>query len=509
MAAQSVSGESLPVVEHTLANGMRFLILERPSSPTVSFMVQFQVGSVNEVLGYTGIAHMLEHMLFKGTTTVGARNLERELTLFPVIDVVNDSIVVENARPTGGDSTRLAALHTLLEQLEDSARAYATPNEFDRILTQNGANGLNAVTDVEGTYYFVDLPVNRAQLWFVLEADRMRNPVFREFYSERDVVAEERRMRVDTQPGGLLWEALLATAYQVHPYGVPVVGHMSDIQSYSRRQVEEYYRRYYGPNNAVVAIVGGIDADSAVAWADRYFAPLLPGDEPRPVLAVEPPQRGERRVEVRFAAEPQVRIGWHVVNESHADRPALSMLAAVLSGGRTTRLYQRMIVKEQVATTVSAGIVPGSRYPGLFVISATPRAPHTTADLERVIYEELERLAAQPPDAVELQRVRNDIEAGEVRRLRSNFGLAFQLAESATKYGDWRMTFRLSRRLQAVEPEDVLRVAAQYFSSANRTVATLVREPATAPGSPRNECCAGYGPADQTRPQWAAACSSR
>lgn len=477
-AAQEPGGENLPVVEHTLPNGMRFLVLERRGAPTASFVVQYDVGSVNEALGYTGIAHMLEHMLFKGTATVGTRDLEAERALFPVMDAVNDSIRMKRARVEQADSARIARLERRLLALEDSARAFIVANELDRIFTRNGARGLNAATDNEATYYFVELPANRAQLWFVLEADRMRNPVFREFYRERDVVAEERRMRVETQPGGLLGEAFLAAAYRVHPYGVPAVGHMADIRNFSRRQVEEYYRRYYGPNNAVVAIVGDIAADSMVAWADRYFGPIPAGEEPRPVLAEEPPQRGERRVEVVFDAEPQLMIGWHVVSERHADHPALSMLASVLTGGRTTRLYRRMVQAERIATSVTSGMMPGDRYPALFVISATPRAPHTPAELERVIYEELERLATEPPEPLELQRVRNQIEAGEVRRLRSNFGLAFQLAGSATKYGDWRATFRLARRLQAVEREDVRHVVRSYLTRENRTVATLVRQAA-------------------------------
>lgn len=477
-AAQEPGGETLPVLEHTLPNGMRFLILERPGAPTVSFVVEYAVGSVNEVLGYTGIAHMLEHMMFKGTTTLGTRDLEKELELFPLIDQVADSILAERARREGADSARLAALHRRLQALEDSARAFTTPNELDRIFTQNGARGLNAATDVEATYYFVDLPSNRAQLWFVLEADRMRNPVFREFYTERDVVAEERRTRIETEPGALVREALLAAAYPVHPYGVPVIGHRSDIQNFTRRQVQEYYRRYYGPNNAVVAIVGEIDADSMIAWADRYFASIPAGEEPPPVLAEEPPQRGERRVEIVFDAEPQLQIGWHAVSESHPDHPALSILASILTGGRTTRLYRRLVLEDRIATSVSAGMVPGDRYPALFVVSATPVAPRTTDELERAIYAELERLAAEPPDSMEIQRVRNQIEAGEIRRLRSNFGLAFQLAESATKYGDWRATFRLGRRLQAVGPHDLRRVVRRYFTRENRTVATLVR-PAT------------------------------
>lgn len=478
-------GEALPVVEHELENGLRLVVLPRDGAPTVTFVVQYEVGSVHEALGYTGIAHMLEHMLFKGTTTVGTRDLESELALFEAMDAVHDSILAERGRRADEASDRLAALEDRLRALEDSARALVEPNELDRILTRHGAQSLNAMTTTESTIYFVQLPANRARLWFVLEADRMRNPVFREFYTERDVVAEERRTRIETSPSGLLSEVFLAAAFRVHPYGVPVVGHMSDIRNYGRHQVEEYYRRYYGPNNAVVSIVGDVEPDSVIAWAEAYFAPIPRGEAPRPVLAEEPPQRGERRVEVLFDAEPRLMIGWRVPQELHADGPSFSVLANILVGGRTSRLYRRLVVEDRIAQSVTAGTMPGSRHPRLFVIEATPRAPHTTEEVEAAIYEELARLVEAPPAEDEIRRIRNRAEAADVRRLQSNFGLAFQLAHSVALYDDWRTTFRYSRRVAEVEAEDVSRVVADYFVPERRTVGTLRRGEASA--------AAGYG----------------
>lgn len=469
-------GEALPVVERVLDNGLRLLVLRREGVPTVSFVTRYNVGSVNESLGQTGIAHLLEHMLFKGTTTIGTRDLQAELALFAVMDAVNDSLRAERARGAAVDSARVAALEARLQALEDSARAYVVANEFDRILSQNGARGLNATTDVEATTYFVQLPANRAKLWFVLEADRFRNPVFREFYTERDVVAEERRMRIETDPGGLLYTSLMAAAFRVHPYGVPVIGHMSDIRNLSRAQVEAYYRDYYGPNNAVVAVVGDVEPDSIVAWAEEYLGSIPRGREPPPVLAVEPLQRGERRVEVVFDAEPQLLIGWHVPDALHEDAPALAMLASILTGGRTSRLHRRLVIDEKLAQSVSATLGPGARYPRLFIIGAAPTPGHDTAELERAIYEEIARLRRQPPTEAELTRIRNRIEAGAVYRLQSGFGLALQLAESAALWGDWRQTFREMERYRTVTAEDIVRVAEKYLTRENRTVATLVRE---------------------------------
>jgi predicted Zn-dependent peptidase len=466
-----------------LANGMRFLILRRPGAPTISFVTQYAVGGVNEHLGTTGIAHLLEHLLFKGTTTVGTRDADAEAAWLARIDATHDTLLA--ARAPGRDSARASALETRIHALEDSARALVVPNELDQILSRNGAQSLNAMTTNESTLYYVELPANRAELWFVLEADRMAHPILREFYTERDVVMEERRMRVDTSPGGLLYEAHLAAAFEAHPYGVPVIGWMSDIRTHGREQVADYYRRYYGPNNAVVAIVGDLDPDQVEGWARKYFAPIPSGETAPPVLVEEPEQKGERRVEVRFDAEPAVRIGWHTVDIAHPDQPALVMLSSLLTGGRTSRLYRKLVLTDRVATYVGSSLGPGDRFPALFAVEAYPVAPHTTAEIEASVYAEIARIAESGPDEVELERVRNQLQAGTVRRLESNFGLALQLAGSASMYGDWRTTFHYEERMAAVTADDVRRVAARYLTSENRTVATLVKTPTPAAGTAR------------------------
>jgi len=476
-SAQPVPEDALPVVEHVLDNGMRFLILPRQGAPTVSFVVQYAVGGVNETLGNTGIAHVLEHMLFKGTTTVGTTDVLAERRLFAAMDSLHDvALALRGARP-GPDTAGIRDLEDRIGALEDSARTFVRSNEFDRILSSNGARNLNATTDNESTTYFVQLPANRVQLWFVLEADRMRNPVFREFYTERDVVTEERRMRVDTNPGGLLYEAQMGTAFQMHPYGVPVVGYMSDLMTLRRADVEDYYRRFYGPNNAVVAIVGDVDPDQIIRWVNDYFSGIPRGDEPAPVLSVEPEQRGERRVEVVSDAEPQVRIGWHVGSVFDDDAPALGVLSYLLTGGRTSRLHRRLVLEDRIASFVGASAVPGSRFPRLYVVQAAPLAPHTTAEIETAVYEELARLAEEPPESADLERIYTQLEASDVRRLRSNLGIAFQLAESATLFDDWRTTFLLSARMRQVTPEDVQRVVRTYLRRENRTVTVLVKPP--------------------------------
>jgi predicted Zn-dependent peptidase len=454
---------------------MRFLILEREGAPTVSFVVEFAVGGVHERLGTTGIAHLLEHLLFKGTTSIGTSDAASERALFERMDAVHDTLLRARAL---GDTARARNLAARIDALEDTARAFVVPNELDRILTEAGARGLNATTSSEATTYFVELPANRAELWFLLESDRMRDPVFREFYSERRVVTEERRMRVETSPAGVLYEAHLRAAFTVHPYGVPVVGYMSDLETLSRRDVADYYRRFYGPNNAVVAVVGDMDPEQIEAWARRYFGPLPRGEDPPPVLVEEPQQLGERRVTIEWDAEPRLRIGWHVPSALHADAPAVAILASILTGGRTSRLHRRLVTDDRIATGVYASTGPGDRFPQLLQIEAIPRNPHTPEEVETAIYEEIALVAASGPTEPELERVRNQVAAGNVRRIGSSLGLAFQLASSASLEGDWRATFRVSERLRQVSVEDVRRVAAEYLTRQNRTVAVLQRQEA-------------------------------
>lgn len=478
----AVSGTDLPVVEETLPNGMRILVLPRETSPTVSFVVRYGVGSVNEHVGSTGIAHVLEHLLFKGTETLGTRNVEAERGLFRRMDALQDSILEEMARRPRPDSSRIRTLRDSVRALEDSAGAFVVSNALDRIYSENGARNLNATTDVEGTTYFVDLPANRARLWFVLEADRMTHPVFREFYAERDVVAEERRTRVDDSPSGRVATEHLASAFHAHPYGVPPIGYMSDIRTLTRSEVRSHYETYYGARNAVVAVVGDVRPDSILSWARTYLGRVPPGREPPPVVTREPDQRGERRSRVAFDAEPQVRVGWKVVDAFHPDRPALDVLGAILTGGRTSRLQRRMVQDERIATYVTSSVGPGQLYPGIFDVQMVPRSPHAPRELEEVLYEEVDRLRREPPDASELQRVRNQLAASRVRRLASNAGLAFQLAASESLYGDWRSTFEYTTRLEAVTAEDVRRVAETYLAPETRTVTTLVpAEEASAP----------------------------
>lgn len=473
---QISDGVDLPVREHVLSNGMRFLLLQRPGAPTVSFVAHVPIGSVNEPPGRTGISHVLEHLLFKGTTTIGTRDLAAEQALFQEMDAAHDSIVATRAAggPDAGEIGRLAAR---ISALEDSARVFVIPNEYHQILAQNGARGPNATTSYEATQYFVSLPSNRAELWFALEADRMRNPVFREFFSEKDVVSEERRTRIETSPSGFLSVAQLETAFQVHPYGRPPIGRPEDVRSLSRAEVRDYHQRYYGPQNTTVAMVGQFEPDSAIAWADRYFGSIERGESTPPPPTPEPTQSSERRVEVLRDAEAQLRVSWKISASTDEESPVLAILANILVGSADARLHRRLVREERIASSVFAGTGPGSLYPGLFTIQATPRGEHTPEEVEATIYDELERLRRVPPTEDEIARVRTGLEAARARRLTSPEGLAFQLVSSQAQFGDWRETFRFQERMRTVTPEDVVEALNRFLTESGRTVATLRPDP--------------------------------
>ena len=502
------------VTEHTLDNGMRFLFVERHQAPVFAARLMVRVGGVDEHTGYTGLAHMFEHMAFKGTRRIGTRDYAAEVPLLKEIEEV--AIDLRQARaaapPEALDALRARAaqlqaadpdadLETLLgdetaeeplyldvflevdhleselKRLQTEHKQHILSEEFWQIMLQNGATGLNAGTGKDYTVYEESLPANRLELWALLESERMLAPVFREFYVERDVVAEERRQRTDNNPGGKLYEALVTTAFQAHPYGFPTVGWMSDINNFTATEARQFYDTHYVPNNMVAVLVGDFDTAAAIALVEQYFGRLQAGPPPPEIITREPPQEGERRTQIEYDAEPQVFIAFHKPTAPHRDDYVFDVISDLLTGtGRSSRLYKRLVKEDRVAASVSSGGAPGSRYDNLYYISATPLHPHTTADIEAAVYEELERLKNEPIGEREFQKVLNNLEAGFVRRLSSNEGLAGTLAYFETVIGDWRYIANHAEVIETLTPQDIQRVARTYFNASNRTVATLVKK---------------------------------
>ena len=467
------------VREHTLKNGMKLLLVERHTSPTVAAWIRFKVGSVNERSDERGIAHLLEHMLFKGTKTLGTEDFAKEKPLLDTIEKTAQLLMAEKLKRESTDPKKIEELSRKLTDLEAAAGKYAVKNEVSRLYDKNGGNNYNAFTGKDSTAYMISLPANKLELWAAIESDRLRNAVLREFYTERNVVMEERRRSYDSDPEGKMWESFLAAAYQAHPYGQPIIGWMSDIENLSRTKAESFLHRYYAPANAVVAIVGDIDPKKTIALVEKYFGTLPPGVPVPPVATVEPRQLGERRIEIQDDSEPQFMIGYHKPTIPDRDDYTFDVITMLLADGKNSRLYKKLVVEQQLASDVSAFFGPGSRYPNLFIISAVPRSPRTMLEVEEAIYGELELLKREPVSPRELQQILNKLEADEIQALSSNSGLAYRLTEYESVAGTWRYLAEHRAKVAEVTPTDVMAAAKKYFVPDNRTVTFIKKREAT------------------------------
>jgi len=466
------------VKEFTLKNGMKVLMLERHQSPTVSLYIRFRVGATDENLGMTGTAHLLEHMLFKGTKTLGTRNFAEEEKILSRIESVGMALDAERAKGEKADQALLKHLTEIFRELQAEHKKWVVKDEIELLYSQNGGVGFNAMTSADTTTYVVNLPSNRIELWARIESDRILNPVLREFYSERDVVMEERRRSIESQPERKLVEHFLGAAFMAHPYGRPVIGWSSDIQYLDKRSTEQFFRTFYSPTNTVLTLVGDLKPDEALLVIKKYFERIPPQILPAPLRTEEPEQLGERRLQVVADVNPQLIIGFHKPNPPHFDDVTCAIIDGLLTSGRTSRLYKRLVEERKIAAEVSSSSgFPGERYPNLFVVFATPRHPHTAGELERAILQDLDRLKSEPVSEQELYKVKNQIQTDFLRKLNSNSKLAYWLSYGQSLWGNWRYITERLKSYEKVTPEDVRRVAEKYFISRNRTVATLVKTP--------------------------------
>jgi predicted Zn-dependent peptidase len=520
----------------TLPNGMKFLLVPRHDQPnTVAAGWLAKVGSVNERPGITGISHFFEHMMFKGTDAIGTRDSARDADYRARQKAIRDKInqltwsaqydsyfkgSIADAWDAKNDTPELARLRAELKSLMDEQQGKAgdaeikqlevelaktdaaTPtgtqrkadlekqianlkaqqtalstivkDEFDKIYTAAGGTGMNAFTSYDLTFYFINVPSNKFELWAWMESDRLNNSVFREFYSERDVVHEERRLRTESTPTGVFQEQFDSMFWMASPYSWPVIGWTSDLNSYDMDEAMKYWNTYYRPNNLVGIIVGDFDPAAAKKTISTYFSRLEPGKvAPPPVVTLEPKQGAEMRMMAEAETQPQVEIRYHTVGFQHKDSYALDVMSSILNG-RTGRLYKDMVEGSKVAS--SAGAQQDSRkYAGAFSFDAETKGDSTPAQLEEGWYAELKKLQTEAVPAGELQKVKNQAMADSYRRLQSNFFLLIQLAQ-AEALGDWSEINKESAKIQAVTAEDIKRVANQYFDKTNRSVATYTRK---------------------------------
>jgi predicted Zn-dependent peptidase len=477
-----------------LPNGLTLILSERHEAPVFSFYTEVNAGSANDPQGESGLAHMFEHIAFKGTDQIGTTDYPAEKLALAKVEAAYAAYDAELRKPVGRDSAKLSTLKKSFDDAVTAAQRFVIPNQFSEIAESAGAVGLNASTAEDSTQYFWSMPSNRLELWAYLESSRIGHPVAREFYKERDVVNEERRMRIDSSPQGRLIQEFLAAAYTAHHYGVPGVGWESDITQVTATEAAAFHAEYYVPSNIVVAVVGDIDTTTALPMLERYFGAIPAGPAPAPMITVEPPQHSEREVVLHEPTQPLYLEGYHRPDYLSPDDAVYSAITDIFSNGRTSRLY-RALVRDQRIALEAEGFsgFPGTKYPGLFAFFAAPQSGHTAAEMGPAIQKQLELLKTTDVSDDELARFKSRARADLLRTLGDNDSLASELADYQTRFGDYREIFRELTAIDAVTKADIRRVAQATFVPGNRTVARIEFQAPAAPEATAPPASAGKG----------------
>ena len=474
--------------EHVLSNGMKVVFAPRHLTPTVSAGWVAKVGSVNERPGITGISHLFEHMMFKGTHVIGTRDYAKDQALLEEQEKVQDEMraemsklreaqrrgLIDDMTKPEHQSARYKELDAKFDALVKQQRENMVKNEFNQVLQKNGATFINAFTNNDQTFYFETVPANKLELWFWLEADRLKNPVFREFYSERDVVYEERRLRTESTPTGKFQVSFDAMFWDSSPYAWPVIGWPSDVANITKAQADEYYDTYYAPSNLTAILVGDFDPKEAIALAEKYLGSIPKGTKPVPeMITTETRQLAEKRFYGEAETSPAVEIRWHTPAFVHRDIPALEVLGEVLDGP-SGRLNRSLVLKQGIATSAGSQHDP-RKFEGMFELRAECKEGRTPEELEQALHAEVEKLVKEPVTAQELQSAKNRFLASTYRQVGSNQFVMFRYAISEGR-ATWQDLDRIERESQQVTAADIQRIAREYFTKENRAVAIWTRK---------------------------------
>ncbi len=460
------------VTEFRLDNGMKFIVLERHEAPVVSFVTYADVGGADEPTGKTGVAHFLEHLAFKGTTRIGTKDYKAEKPLLDQLDELSKQI---QAAKTARKVQDVTGLQQEFAKVEAKAASLVKQNEYGQIVEEAGGVGLNAQTSADATVYFYSFPANKLELWMSLESERFLEPVFREFYKEKEVILEERRLRTDNSPIGKMIEAFLDTAFQVHSYRRPVIGYDEDIRNLTRDDVQQFFETHYAPSNLTLAVVGDVNAAKVKELAQVYFGrfkahPLASG-----TTAVEPPQQQTRDVTLQLSSQPWYLEGYHRPAVNDPDDVVYEIIGSLLSDGRTSRLYKSLVEQKQIALSAQGfSGFPGDKHPNLMLFYALSAPGHTVDEVATGLRSEIDRLKTEPVSAQELDRVKTQARAALLRSLDSNMGMARTLVEYEVKTGDWRNLFKEIEKIAAITPADIQRVAKATFTPENRTIGRIL-----------------------------------
>jgi predicted Zn-dependent peptidase len=473
-AAQDLASFEKRITVKKLPNGLTIVICERPEAPVFSFFTMVDAGSTQDPMGKTGLAHMFEHMAFKGTDKIGTTNYAAEKPALEKVETAYAAYIAERDKRVGRDEVKLKQLEKAWKDDIAAADKYVVSNQFSKIVEQNGGQDLNAFTDYDETAYHYALPANRLELWAYLESERFLHPVLREFYKERNVVMEERRMSTDSNPIGRLEEQFTAAAFEAHPYHRPTIGWTSDLNSFSATDAKKFFDKYYVTSNIVVAVAGDVKASQVMPMLEKYFGRLPASQKPDETTTAEPPQNSERKVVLMEKSQPLYLEGYHRPDYMTKDDAVYDAITDLMSEGRTSRLY-RALVRDKKIASFSAGFsgLPGTKYPHLFAFYAFPLPGHTPQEVADAVHVEIERLKKEDISDDELKMIKTRTKANLIRGLGENGGLATQLAIYQTRYGDWRELFRSVDRIDKVTKADIRRVANETFNNNNRTVGVI------------------------------------
>jgi len=460
----------IPVHYDSLDNGLKFIVVPDTQVAVVSCRLYYFVGSMYEGPGTSGLSHMYEHMMFKGTKTLGTKNYSKERPYLRRLDSLGrrmNRLRKEHAAESVIDSLREKIYALLQEQ-----RRFIKKDEIWELYQRNGGTRLNAWTGDDMTAYIVTLPRNKVELFFWIESDRMRNPVLREFYSEREVVTRERRMRYDNRPENAYWERLFALFYIAHPYRLPTIGWMSDIESYTREKLEAHIKKFYRPDNALVVLVGNIDSTAARKDLKRYFGRIPRGERPvREVVTREPEILGRRELVIRRKATPRIDMLFQIPGFPHQDLYRLDVIEGILSG-RSGRLYRRLVTEEQLCTDAGAGNA-FRLHNGYFHVYAELKAGTSPDSVESILTEEIRRLHTSPPTEREMRRNINSIRKSFVSGLKSLEGLSDRLAWFE-RLNSWRDLLRYPESIAEVRRGEIPAIARKYLTVERMTIGMLL-----------------------------------
>jgi predicted Zn-dependent peptidase len=483
--AQDLKSFEQKITTKVLPNGLTLIICERPEAPVFSYSVFVDAGDVNDPSGQSGLAHMFEHLAFKGTSEIGTTDYAAEKVALAKVEAANDAYEAEYLKFVGRDENKLKELKEAFVRAQDEAEKYVIPNQFTDVAERNGAHDLNAETGLDETMFYWSMPENRLELWAWLESSRLADTVPREFYKERDVVIEERRMRTDSSPEGRLFEQFLATAYVAHNYGRSSIGWPSEVSQITATEAMAFHRKYYIGANIVVAIVGDVKAAEALPMLEKYFSRVPAGPKPEEMTTVEPKQFAEKTVIIRDPSQPIYLEGYHRPDYRDPDNKVYDAISDILSNGRVSRLYRSLVRDKQIAAGAEGvSPFPADKYPSMYVFYVVPNPGHAPQEMRDPIRQEIDRLKTADVTDEELAMFKTRTRADLLRGLADNQGLANDLAEFQTRYGDWRELFLQLDKVDKVTKADIRRVASQVFIPSNRTIAwTETEKPEQAPAT--------------------------